>query len=484
MSSSASETFEPFDTLLPARLDRLPWTRFHTLLVLALGVTWILDGLEVTLMGAIGAVIQRRDVFGFTAAQIGFISSSYLMGAVLGSLTFGHLTDRFGRRKFFFLTVFTYLIGVGLTAIAWNLATFAAFRFITGAGIGGEYSAVNSAIDELVPARLRGRIDLIINGSFWLGAAMGSASTFMILNPRIVPYWLGWRFGFGVGAVIGIVIIYFRRFIPESPRWLLTHGRVREAESTVRAIEQTVVTMTGHPLAEPLPEQSLRIRPRRQFGLEAILKPIFGQYRSRSVLGLTLMVAQAFAYNAIFFTYALVLSRFYKVAPDTAGLCLLPFALSNFLGPLLLGRFFDTIGRRQMIAGTFAASAVLLIITGWLFSLDVLTTFTQVCLWTLVFFFASPAASSAYLTVSEVFPQEVRALAIAVFYSAGTATGGIIAPWFFGNLIDSGSRSALLVGYIVAALLMLLAAIVELLLGVPAEGMSLEEVAAPLSSAG
>jgi MFS family permease len=484
MSSPATPTFEPFDTLLPARLDRLPWSRFHTLLVMALGVTWILDGLEVTLMGAIGAVIQRPDVFGFTAAQIGFISSSYLMGAVLGSLTFGHLTDRFGRRKFFFLTVLTYLIGVGLTAIAWNLTTFAVFRFITGAGIGGEYSAVNSAIDELVPARLRGRIDLIINGSFWLGAAMGSASTFVILNPRIVPYWLGWRFGFGIGVVIGIAIIYFRRFIPESPRWLLTHGRVNEAESTVGAIERTVVTMTGRPLADPLPELSLKIRPRRQFGLEAILKPIFGQYRARSILGLTLMVAQAFAYNAIFFTYALVLSRFYKVAPDTAGLCLLPFALSNFLGPLLLGRFFDTIGRRQMIAGTFAASAVLLILTGWLFSLDVLTTFTQVCLWTLVFFFASPAASSAYLTVSEVFPQEVRALAIAVFYSAGTATGGIIAPWFFGSLIDSGSRSALLLGYLVAALLMLLAAIVELLLGVPAEGMSLEEVAAPLSSAG
>jgi MFS family permease len=483
MSSSVSGTLAAFETLIPARLDRVPWSRFHTMLVVALGITWILDGLEVTLMGTIGAVIQRADVFGFSAAQIGFISSSYLTGAVLGSLVFGHLTDRFGRRKFFFLTVFAYLVGVGLTAVSWNLASFAAFRFITGAGIGGEYSAVNSAIDELIPARLRGRIDLIINGSFWLGAAMGSAATFVILNPRIIPYNLGWRLGFGIGAVIGIGIMYFRRFVPESPRWLLTHGYVDEAESTVNQIEQKVVATTGKQLETPPAGLSLTIRPRRQFGLAAILKPVFGQYRSRSVLGLSLMVAQAFAYNAIFFTYALVLSRFYKVSPENAGLCLLPFALSNFLGPVLLGRFFDTIGRRQMIAGTFAASAILLFLTGWLFSRYALTAVTQIALWTLIFFFASPAASSAYLTVSEVFPQEIRALAIALFYSAGTATGGIVAPWVFGNLIDSGSRRALLVGYVVAAILMLGAAAAEIVLGVPAEGMSLEQIATPLSSA-
>jgi MFS family permease len=483
MAASTPRILPTFVTSVPARLDRLPWSRFHTLLVMALGVTWILDGLEVTLMGAIAAVIQRPDVFGFSASQIGFISSSYLTGAVLGSLVFGHLTDRFGRRKFFFLTVFTYLAGVGLTAIAWNLTSFAAFRFITGAGIGGEYSAVNSAIDELIPARLRGRIDLIINGSFWLGAAMGSASTFIILNPRIIPYGLGWRLGFGIGAVIGVAIIYFRRFIPESPRWLLTHGRLREAEAIVRQIENDVVAMTGEQLVDPAAERSLTITPRHRFGLKAILKPIFGQYRSRSVLALSLMVAQAFAYNAIFFTYALVLNRFYGVAPETAGVCLLPFALSNFLGPVILGRYFDTIGRRQMIAGTFAMSALLLIMTGLMFSLGLLTALTQIVLWTVVFFFASPAASSAYLTVSEVFPQEIRALAIAVFYSAGTATGGIIAPWFFGKLIDTGTRPALFLGYAVAAALMLIAAVVEFTIGVPAEGMSLEQIAAPLSSA-
>jgi MFS family permease len=482
-SSSANGTSATFETLIPARLDRLPWSRFHTLLVMALGITWILDGLEVTLMGAIAAVIQRPEVLGFSATQIGFISSAYLTGAVLGSLAFGHLTDRLGRRKLFFLTLLTYLAGVGLTAVAWNLATFAAFRLVTGAGIGGEYSAVNSAIDELVPASVRGRIDLIVNGSFWLGAAAGAASTVVILNPRIVPYTLGWRLGFGAGAVIGIAILYFRRFIPESPRWLLTHGRLDEAERTVRDIERTVMAATGRQLHDPPAELSLRINPRAHFGLDAILKPILKQYRSRSILGLSLMVAQAFAYNAIFFTYALVLSRFYRVPPETAGLYLLPFALSNFIGPLVLGRFFDTIGRRPMIASTFAISALVLLLTGWLFSRDALTTLSQVALWTLMFFFASPAASSAYLTVSEIFPLEIRALSIAVFYSAGTATGGIVAPWFFGRLIDSGSRLALLHGYVVAAALMLAAAIAELVLGVPAEGMSLEEVAAPLSSA-
>lgn len=483
MRSSPSTDSVTFETLLPARLDRLPWTRFHTLLVMALGITWVLDGLEVTLMGAIGAVIQRPDVFGFTAAQIGFISSSYLTGAVLGSLVFGHLTDRFGRRRFFFLTVLTYLVGVGLTSIAWNLISFAAFRFLTGAGIGGEYSAVNSAIDELAPARVRGRIDLIINGSFWLGAAMGSASALIILNPRIVPYTLGWRLGFGIGAVIGLAILYFRKFIPESPRWLLTHGRLEEAEATVQEIEQIVAAMTGRHLDEPRAEFSLAIRPRRRFGLKAILNPIFGIYRWRSVLALTLMVAQAFAYNAIFFTYALVLNRFYDIAAESAALCLLPFALSNFMGPLMLGRFFDTIGRRQMIAATFAISGLFLIFTGWLFARGALSAPSQIGLWTLIFFFASPAASSAYLTVSEIFPQEIRALAIAVFYSAGTAAGGIFAPWFFGKLIDSGSRPDLLLGYIVAAVLMLAAAIVEVVLGVPAENLGLEQIAAPLSSA-
>jgi MFS family permease len=474
---------ETFDTLIPARLDRLPWSPFHTLLVMGLGITWILDGLEVTLMGAISAVLQRPDVMHFSAAQIGFIGSSYLAGAVIGAIGFGHLTDQFGRRKFFFLSLSIYLAGVGLTALSWNLASFALFRFITGAGIGGEYSAVNSAIDELIPARLRGRVDLIVNGSFWLGAAAGSAATLVILNPHIVAYQIGWRLGFGAGAAIGCGILYLRRFIPESPRWLLVHGRTHEAERIVTYFESVVAEELDLTLERPPVELALRIRSRRRFGIGAFVRSLVTEYRSRAVLGFTLMAAQAFTYNAIFFTYALVLSRYYGTPADRTGLYMLPFAIGNFLGPLTLGHLFDSIGRRRMIAATFAIAAAILIATGWLFNRDALTTFWQAVLWTAMFFFASPAASSAYLTVSEIFPLEVRALAIAVFYAAGTAVGGIGAPWLFGRLIDTGSRTALFEGYLLAAGLMLTAAIVEIAIGVDAERTSLEEIAPPLSSA-
>jgi len=483
MSVAIDQDSEIFETTIPARLDRLPWSPFHTMLVTGLGITWILDGLEVTLMGAISAVLQRPEVMHFSAAQIGFIGSSYLAGAVLGSIVFGNLTDRYGRRMFFFLSLSIYLAGVGLTAISWNLASFAIFRFITGAGIGGEYSAVNSAIDELIPARLRGRIDLIVNGSFWLGAAGGSASTIVILNPHIISYPIGWRLGFGIGAVIGCGILYLRKFIPESPRWLLVHGQRQEAERIVGEIEKTV-SEEVHKKLGPVPSKAaLRLKVRHRFGVAAFLRPMLTKYRSRSVLGLTLMVAQAFTYNAIFFTYALVLSRYYNEPADRTGLFMLPFAAGNFLGPLLLGHFFDTIGRRWMISATFTAAALLLIFTGWLFSHHALTTFSQTALWTAMFFFASPAASSAYLTVSEIFPLEMRALAIAIFYSAGTAVGGIGAPWMFGRLIDSGSRAALFGGYLFAAALMIAAAIVEMTLGVDSERANLEEIAPPLSSA-
>lgn len=482
MASVDTGYTETFETLIPARLDRLPWVRFHWLLVIGLGITWVLDGLEVTLMGAISAVLQRPDVLNFSASQIGFIGSCYLTGAVLGALVFGHLTDWFGRRRFFFLSLSVYLLGVGLTALSWNLASFAIFRFLTGAGIGGEYSAVNSAIDELVPARLRGRVDLIVNGSYWLGAAAGSISTVILLNPAFLARNVGWRLGFAIGALIGTFILYLRKFIPESPRWLLTHGQHQKAERVVRDIERTAAEESNRPLTAPHSEDTLRIRVRHRFGLDVILKPLVTEYRTRSFLGLSLMVAQAFVYNAIFFTYALVLSRFYGVPADTTGLYLLPFSLGNFLGPLILGHFFDTIGRRQMIAGTFVASALLLALTGWLFAGDMLTSTTQTFLWTAMFFFASPAASSAYLTVSEIFPLEMRALAIAIFYSLGTAVGGIAAPWFFGRLIDSGSRNALFYGYLVAAALMLAAALVEVFIGVAAEQTSLEKLAAPLSA--
>ncbi|HZZ07528.1 MAG TPA: MFS transporter, partial [Candidatus Binataceae bacterium] len=310
---------EIFETLIPARLDRLPWSEFHWLLVIGLGITWVLDGLEVTLMGAISAVLQRPDVLNLRAAQIGAISSAYLVGAVLGSLVFGHLTDRYGRRKFFFISLGIYLLGVGLTAFSWNFWSFALFRFITGAGIGGEYSAVNSAIDELIPARFRGRIDLMINGSFWLGAAVGAASTVILLNTRILPVNIGWRLGFGAGAVIGLGIIYIRRFIPESPRWLVTHGQREAAEKTVADLEETAARETGARLEDPPRDHALRLMVRHHFGLKAVLEPMLTEYRARSVLGLSLMIAQAFVYNAIFFTYALVLTRYYAVPVDSTG---------------------------------------------------------------------------------------------------------------------------------------------------------------------
>ena len=375
----------------------------------------------------------------------------------------------------FFVSLAIYLLGVGLTGFSWNLWSFAFFRFITGTGIGGEYSAVNSAIDELIPARLRGKVDLIVNGSYWLGAAAGAASTVILLNPHILPIRIGWRVGFGAGAIIGIVILYLRKFIPESPRWLMTHGQLDAAEKTVRDVELTVAQESHQSLNQPPQGDAIRVHARHRFGLGAILKPMVTTMRSRSVLGLSLMIAQAFVYNAMLFTYALVLSRYYGVPAARTGLYLLPFALGNFLGPLVLGHFFDTIGRRPMIAATFTVAAVLLALSGFLFWRGSLTAASQTILWTVMFFFASPAGSSAYLTVSEIFPLEMRALAIAIFYSAGTAVGGVAAPWLFGRLIDSGSRLELFGGYLIAATLMIAAAIVEIVLGVAAEQTSLEE---------
>jgi MFS family permease len=472
---------ETFETLIPARLDRMPWTRFHWMLVIALGITWILDGLEVTMVGNVAARLERPDVLHLNAAQIGLIGSCYLTGAVVGSIFFGRMTDRFGRRRLFFITLSIYLIGVVLSALSWNLASLAVSRALTGAGIGGEYAAVNSAIDELIPARIRGRVDLTINGSFWLGAAAGSISTIVILNPRILPYDLGWRLGFGLGAIIGFAILYLRRFIPESPRWLLTHGRRDEAETIVREIELAAASSDRFVMNDPPQELALRIKPHMGVGLETVIRTILAQYRSRALLALILMVAQAFTYNAIFFTYALVMNRFYNVPASQTGLYLLPFAIGNFLGPLLLGNWFDTLGRRPMIASTYVAAALILIVTGVLFSHAALSAAMQTILWTAMFFFASAAASSAYLTAGEIFPLEMRSLAIAIFYSAGTAAGGIGAPWYFGRLIDTGSRAALMHGYLVAAALMLLAAGAEAVLGVAAERTSLERVAPPLS---
>jgi len=463
----------------PARLDRLPWSRFHWLVVIALGVTWTLDGLEVTLAGAVSPALKDSPSLALDDAQIGASASAYLAGAVLGALVFGWLTDLLGRRRLFFITLGVYVAATAATAFSWDFWSFAAFRFLTGAGIGGEYAAINSAIQELIPARYRGRTDLAINGSFWLGAILGSLGTTVLLEPGRFPEDVGWRLAFGLGAVLGLSVLVFRRTLPESPRWLLVHGRVVEADAIVAAIERTVRGAASPP-GESLPKLRLRART-RTVGLIDLAVSLFRRHPRRSALGLVLMTAQAFFYNAIFFTYALVLARFFGVAAQDVGLYLLPFAVSNFLGPLALGWLFDHWGRKPMITATYAISGALLGVTALLFVNGALTAATQTLAFTAVFFFASAAASAAYLTVSECFPLEVRALAIAVFYALGTALGGVAAPWVFGKLIATGEPGAIAAGYAFGAGLMLIAAAVEAWLGVRAERRSLEEVASPLS---
>jgi MFS family permease len=468
------------ETDIPPRLDRLPWFRFHTLVVAALGITWILDGLEVTLAGAVSGALKASPQLEFTDAQVGASASAYLAGAVLGALFFGWLTDLLGRRRLFFLTLGLYVAATGATAFAQDFATFALFRFLTGAGIGGEYAAINSAIQELIPARFRGRTDLAINGSFWLGAVLGSVATALLLRPGWLAIDTGWRIAFGVGAALGLFVLFFRRTLPESPRWLVVHGRHDEAERVVAGIERAA----GQELLDrsELPRLRLHAR-RRAASLVDLAASLFRHYPRRAVLGLVLMAAQAFFYNAIFFTYALVLGRFFGVTADRVGLYLLPFAVGNFLGPLALGWLFDRWGRKPMIAATYAASGLLLGLVAILFVAGMLDAATLTMAFAVVFFFASAAASSAYLTVSETFPLEVRALAIAVFYALGTALGGVAAPWFFGALIGTGDPRAIAAGYGFGAALMLVAAVVALWLGVAAERRPLEEVARPLSLA-
>ena len=476
---------EIIESYVPARLDRMPWSRWHWLIVVSLGATWILDGLEVTLAGALGGILTRHETLGLTDTQVGASATCYLAGAVLGALFFGYGTDRFGRKKLFFITVAVYLIGTALSAFSWNFASYAVFRALTGAGIGGEYAAINSAIDELIPARVRGRVDLIINGSYWIGAALGAAATLVLLDPRWLPIWLGWRCAFGIGAALGLIVIFFRRWIPESPRWLMIHGRNPEAEQIVGEVEQKIAGTRGGPRsATAATAPPTRIRTRTHTPWSEIWNAIVHEHRRRSFLGFVLMLTQAFFYNAIFFTYALVLMRFYGVAEESVGRYLLPFALGNVLGPLLLGHLFDTIGRRQMIAATYGLAGILLALTGWLFHAGLLTAQTQTLAWTIIFFIASAAASSAYLTVSEIFPLEVRAMAIAIFFAIGTLAGGVGAPVLFGWIIGTGSITALFMGYLLAAALMIFGALVEAWIGVPAERRSLEHVAAPLSSKG
>jgi MFS family permease len=465
---------------VPARLDRLPWSRWHWLIVCALGATWILDGLEVTLAGSLGGILTRSETLGLTDAEVGGSATCYLAGAVVGALLFGYGTDRLGRKKLFFITVAVYLMATALTAFSWNFASYAIFRALTGAGIGGEYAAINSAIDELIPARFRGRVALMINGSYWIGAALGSGATLVLLDPRLLPVNLGWRLAFGIGATLGLIVIFFRQWIPESPRWLMIHGRNTEAEAIVDEVERTV----GVELLPPHEAPPTRIHTRTHTPWREIWNTIVHEHRRRSVLAFVLMLSQAFFYNAIFFTYGLVLMRFYGVPAERVGGYLLPFALGNVLGPFVIGHFFDTVGRKKMISGTYAISGFLLALTAWLFHAGMLTAQTQTLAWTLIFFVASAAASSAYLTVSEIFPLEVRAMAIAIFYAIGTLAGGVGAPILFGWIIGTGSRAGLSIAYLVGAGLMIFAAFIELWLGVAAERRSLEDVAMPLSSRG
>jgi MFS family permease len=464
------------DTDIPARLDRLPWGRFHTLVVAALGITWILDGLEVTLAGSLAGALKESPALHFSNVDIGLASSAYLAGAVLGAIFFGWLTDRLGRKKLFFITLAFYLLATAATAASWNLTSFAIFRFLTGAGIGGEYTAINSTIQELVPARVRGWSDLIINGSFWVGAAIGATGSLVLLDPHLINPDFGWRLGFLIGAGLACAIFFMRLWIPESPRWLVTHGRADEAAKIIAAIE---ARFTRIPPGRDLPRA--RLRARKSTPLRIVMQVLFTRHRQRTLVGLSLMTSQAFFYNAIFFTYALILTDFYDVPGNKVGWYLLPFAIGNFAGPVLLGRFFDTHGRRRMIAVTYISSGVLLVLTGWLFNRDLVGATTMTACWMAIFFFASAAASSAYLTVSETFPLEIRALAIAFFYAVGTGIGGIVAPSLFGILIDTGSRASVFGGYLLASAMMILAGCIAWRWGTDAERKPLESVARPLT---
>ena len=465
------------ETSIPARLDNLTWSGFHTRVVLALGITWILDGLEVTLAGALSGALKESPALRFSNFDVGFSNSAYLAGAVLGALGFGWLTDRIGRKKLFFITLALYLAATAATALSWNVASYALFRFLTGAGIGGEYTAINSTIQELVPARYRGWTDLVINGSFWIGAAIGATSAIVLLDPKLIGPDLGWRLAYLTGACLGLIVFVMRMWIPESPRWLMIHGRPDQAHAIVDEIE---ISSTGS-LQDKQSFPKVKLKMRSHTPLREVARTLLTTYRQRSLVGLVLMIAQAFFYNAVFFTFALVLTDFFGIPASQIGWYILPFAAGNFLGPLLLGRLFDTLGRRAMIVLTYGVSGLLLALSGYLFSIGALSAQTQTIAWMVIFFFASPAASAAYLTVSETFPLEVRALAIALFYAIGTGVGGVAGPALFGALIDTGSRNSVFAGYLLGSALMVVAAAVAWRYAIAAERKSLESVARPLA---
>ena len=468
-------------TDIPARLDRLPWARWHWMVVIGLGTVWILDGLEVTIVGSMSDALKPSDTgLGMNSFQIGFAGAAYVAGACIGALFFGHLTDRLGRKKLFLVSLGVYTVATVLTAFSMNPAWYFAARFLTGTGIGGEYAAINSAIDELIPARYRGRVDVAINGSFWVGAAGGALLTIPLLDPTVIDQAWGWRLAFGLGAILAFGILLVRRNMPESPRWLFIHGREDEAEEIVQDIEHTISEETGKKLEDV--SETITIRQRKAIGIPLIAKTVFTLYPKRTVLCFSLFVGQAFLYNAFFFTYGDTLSTFLGV--KQTGWYIAVFAASNFVGALLLSPLFDSLGRVRMITGTYIVSGALLGVAG--FFLADFSAVTLTIMGSIIFFFASAGASAAYLTASEVFPMETRALCIAFFYAIGTAAGGIAGPLLFGWLIEnataSGDISKIAIGYYIGAALMIAGGIVEAFLGVKAEGQSLEDIATPLTA--
>lgn len=479
-SAAVSDGLGTIETDIPARLDRLPWSRWHMKILIGLGTVWILDGLEVTIVGSIaGAISAKGSGINISSGDVaGLAATMYVIGACTGALLFGRLTDMFGRKKLFMITLGVYLAATIATAFAWTPLFFFACRFVTGMGIGGEYSAINSAIDELIPARHRGRIDILINGTYWAGAALGALLAVAALH--IFSPLLDWRVCFGLGFILGLAILIVRRQVPESPRWLFIHGREEEAEQVTREIEREVMESTGAELEEP--DETITIRQRKSIGLIEIARAIVVTYPKRTVLGLALFIGQAFLYNAILFGFATLLNKFFGVPTANAPYYLVAFAAGNLLGPIVLGPLFDTVGRKPMIAGTYILSGVLLLITGYLFDQHQLTAASITIAWSVVFFFASAGVSAAYLTVSEIFPMETRALAIALFYAVGTGIGGAVGPLLFGRLIPTGKTSDVFFALALGAILMILGGVAEIVFGVKAERRRLEGIAKPLTA--
>jgi len=474
-------------SLVPARMDRLPWTRFHWLIVVGLGVSWVLDGLEIQIVSSMGGPLQDIRTLHLSSSQFGATASWYLAGQVVGALVFGRITDKLGRKKLFILTLAIYLVGSGMAGLSWGIWSLYVFRFIAGTGIGGEYTAINSAIDEIIPSKYRGRVDIAVNGTYWAGAALGAAASLVLFNQNYVPVHWGWRIGFFIGPVLGLIIIFLRRQIPESPRWLLTHGRVAEAERTVDEVEERVRSR-GVELPPVDEGKALDIVDMDRLSYLEMARIFFGQYPRRSFLGFTMMATQAFLYNAIFFTEGMVLLHFYHVSSDHTGYYFFPFAIGNLIGPLVLGPLFDSIGRRKMICLTYVVSGLLLLASAWAFHAGILNATTQTAFWCVVFFFASAGASSAYLTVSEIFPLELRGQAISFFFAIAQGAGGVVAPYLFGHLVGGADnphpdRLPLTWGYIIGSAIMIFGGVVAWFFGVDAERQSLEDIADPLSKA-